>query len=326
MRVLAGDIGGTNSRLAIVDVVAGRAEILHQARFRSRDYPGLGPIARRFLRDTGGEVDRAAFGVACPVIDGDCRMANLPWTLNAAALARELGIPQTALINDLQAVGHGLPLLRGDDLVTLQPGEPEAHGVIAVIAAGTGLGEAFLTWHGDHHEVQVSEGGHASYAPNGRLESGLLAFLRERFGHVSRERVISGPGLVSIHEYLAASGTIGEAPEVRREMEREDAAAVISRHALAGTDLLCVRALDVFASAYGAQAGNLALTVMATGGVYLGGGIAPRIVDKLQDGGFVTAFRAKGRLAGLLAKVPVHVIVNPGVGLLGAAVVAASSG
>jgi glucokinase len=326
MRVLTGDIGGTNSRLAIVDVTAGNAEILHQARFRSRDYPGLGPIVRRFLSDARIEVERAAFGIACPVIDGDCTMANLPWKLSATALAREIGIPRTVLINDLQATGHGLALLHGGDLVTLQAGEPEPHGAIAVIAAGTGLGEAFLTREGDHHAVHVSEGGHASYAPNGSLECGLLEFLRDRFGHVSRERVMSGPGLVSIYEYLAECGLAGEVTSVRREMEREEPAAVISRHALAGTDPLCVRALDVFASAYGAQAGNLALTVMATGGVYLGGGIAHRIVDKLKDGGFVTAFREKGRLAGLLAKIPVHVIVNPSVGLLGAAAVAASPG
>lgn len=324
MRVLAGDIGGTNSRLAIVDVVGGRAEILHQARFRSRDYPGVGAVARRYLRDAGTRVDRAGIGVAGAVINGECHMVNLPWTLSATSLAHELGIADTTLVNDLQALGHGLRLLGGDDLVTLQRGEPDEGGVVAVIAAGTGLGEGFLT--GGGQEVHVSEGGHASFAPNGSLQAGLLAYLRDRFGHVSRERVLSGAGLVSIHEYLAARGPAEDAAGVRREMEREDPAAVISRHALAGTDPRCVMALDLFAAAYGAQAGNLALTVMATGGVYLGGGIAPRIVDKLRDGGFINAFRDKGRLADLLARVPVHVIVNPNAGLLGAALVAATAG
>jgi glucokinase len=323
MKVLAGDIGATSARLAIVGVEAGGAEILYRARFQSKDFAGLSPIVRRFLTDARSEVDRAGFGVACPVIDGDCTTPNLPWTISAPSLAREIGIPRTALINDLQAVGHGLHWLRPGELVTLQSGEPDARGVVAVIAAGTGLGEAFLVWEGDRYQVHVSEGGHASYAPDSTLECGLLGFLRAEFGHVSRERVLSGSGLVSIYRYLAGSGHAPEAVGVRREMEEEDPAAVISRHALAGTDALCVKALDVFASAYGAQAGNLALTVMATGGVYLGGGIAHRIVGKLGDGTFVSAFNDKGRLADLLAKIPVHVIVNPNVGLLGAAAVAA---
>jgi glucokinase len=323
MKVLAGDVGATSARLAIVGVEAGGAEILYRARFESKDFPGLGPIVRRFLTDAQSEVDRAGFGVACPVIDGDCTTPNLPWTISAASLAREIGIPRTALINDLQAVGHGLRWLRPEELMTLQSGAPDPRGTIAVIAAGTGLGEAFVIREDDRYQVHVSEGGHASYAPDSTIEDGLLGFLREAFGHVSRERVLSGPGLVSIYRYLAAGGHAAEQAIVRREMEQEDPAAVISRHALAGTDALCVKALDLFVSAYGAQAGNLALTVMATGGVYLGGGIAHRIVGKLGDGTFLTAFKHKGRLAGLMAKIPVHIIVNPNVGLLGAAAVAA---
>jgi glucokinase len=323
MKVLAGDIGATNARLAIAGVEAGRIEILHRARFPSKEFPGLAPIVRRFLSDAPASVDRAGFGVACPVIQGDCVTANLPWTINAAALAREIGIPRTELVNDIQALGHGIHRLGPGETVTLQAGEPEARGVVALIAAGTGLGEGFLVWEGDGYRVHVSEGGHASYAPNGALECGLLGFLRQEFGHVSRERVLSGPGLVSIYRYLVAEGSAREGPKVRDQMGQEDPAAVISRHALAGTDPLCVEALDVFVSAYGAQAGNLALTLMATGGVYLGGGIAHRIVEKLGDGTLISAFKDKGRLAGLLAKIPVHVIVNPDAGLLGAAAVAA---
>lgn len=322
MKVLAGDVGGTSARLAIVGVGAGAAEILYQARFQSKDFPGLGPIVRGFLTEAQSEADRACFGVACPVVNGDCHTPNLPWSINARALAGEIGIPRTAIINDLQALGHGIQWLRPGELIALQPGESEAQGVVAVIAAGTGLGEAFLVWEGDRYRVYASEGGHASFAPGSALESGLLGFLRDAFGHVSWERVLSGPGLASIYRYLAAIGHASEQADVRGEMEREDPAAVISRHALAGTDPLCVKALDVFASAYGAQAGNLALTVMATGGVYLGGGIARRIVSKLGDGTFVTAFKEKGRLADVLARIPIHVIVNPNVGLLGAAAVA----
>jgi glucokinase len=323
MKVLAGDVGGTSARLAIVGVEAGAAEILYQARFQSKDFPGLGPIVRGFLAEARSEADRACFGVACPVVNGDCHTPNLPWSINARALAGEIGIPRTTIINDLQALGQGIQWLRPGELVRLQPGESEADGVVAVIAAGTGLGQAFLVRDGDRYRVHASEGGHVSYAPGSALECGLLAFLRDAFGHVSWERVLSGPGLASIYRYLAAMGHASEQAHVRGEMEREDPAAVISRHALAGTDPLCVKALDVFASAYGAQAGNLALTVMATGGVYLGGGIARRIVSKLSDGTFVTAFREKGRLGELLARIPIHVIVNPHVGLLGAAAVAA---
>jgi glucokinase len=323
MKVLAGDVGATSSRLAIVEVTAGGAKIFYRERFPSQDFPGLAPIVHRFLADAGSEVDRAGFGVACPVVDGDCTMPNLPWTISTPSLAREIGIPRTVLINDLQAVAHGLGWLRPEELVTLQSGQPDPRGVVAIIAAGTGLGEAFLVWEADRYQVHVSEGGHAGYAPNSALECGLLGFLREKFGHVSRERVLSGPGLASIYRYLVLSGHAPEAVSVQSEMEQEDPAAVISRRALGGTDPLCVKALDVFAGAYGSQAGNLALTLMATGGVYLGGGIAHRIVGKLGDGTFVNAFRAKGRLAGLLAKIPIHVIVNPNAGLLGAAAVAA---
>lgn len=169
MKVLAGDIGGTNARLAIVGVEAGAIEILHRARFPSKDFSGLAPIVQRFLADAPNTVDRAGFGVACPVIHGDCATANLPWTINASALAREIGIPRTELVNDIQALGHGIHRLGPRETVTLQAGEPEAHGVIALIAAGTGLGEGFLVWENDRYRVHVSEGGHASYAPNGAL-------------------------------------------------------------------------------------------------------------------------------------------------------------
>jgi glucokinase len=219
-------------------------------------------------------------------------------------------------------VGYGIELLGPSDLATLQAGSPMPHGPIALIGAGTGLGQGFLLWEGDHYGVLASEGGHADYAPRGKQQTELLEFLRQEFKRVSWERLLSGPGLVNTYRYLAASGAAPERAAVRAEMENGDAAAVIARHGLAGTDRLSDRALDLFAEIYGAQAGNLALTVVATGGVYLAGGIAPRLAERLRTGPFLTAFRDKGRMSELLSTIPVHVIMNPKVGLLGAAAVA----
>lgn len=322
MRVLAGDVGGTSTRLAIVDVDADDARLLYKRRFASTDFPGLAPIVRAFLTDVADTPGSACVGMACPVLNGQCNPTNLSWTVDTRTLALEIGIPRTEVINDIQAVGHAVPRLRSADLETLQTGEPTDGGPMALIGAGTGLGEAFVTSSGDAYQVHASEGGHTSFSARSDLEWGLRASLADTFGHVSSERVVSGPGLVSIYRYLAAIGKAEEQASVRAEMDRSDPAAVISGQALAGTDTLSAQALDMFASAYGARAGDLALTVMATGGVYVTGGIAPRIVPKLRDGTFMTAFRDKGRLSGILARVPVSVIVNPDVGLVGAAVVA----
>lgn len=323
MRVLAGDIGGTNARLAVVEVEPASLRVLHARVFASAEHAGLDEIVRAFCAETGPAVERAAFGVAGPVQDGECRTPNLPWDVRRRELAAATGIADTALINDFRALGHALPLLGAADLVTLQAGEPDERGVRALIGAGTGLGQAFLIHDGQRYRVLPSEGGHASFAAGSELEWGLARWLAAEHGHVSWERVLSGPGLVGVYRYLASRPGARENPAVRAEMERGDAAAVITRHALEAGDALCQQALDVFVAAYGAQAGNLALTVLATGGVYLGGGIAPRILRKLEGGGFVRAFRHKGRLSELLARVPVHVIVNPEAGLLGAAAYAA---
>lgn len=318
MRVLAGDIGGTSARVAIFDIDHDEARMLRQRRYASEDFPGLAPIVRTFLADVTDPPDRACFGVACPVVDGTCAGTNLSWTIDIASLPEEIGIPRAAVINDLHAVGRGLQRLGPGDLATLQAGEPRKRGPIAVMAAGTGLGEAYLTWSGDEYLVHDSEGGHGSFSPGNELEWGLARWVESGFGHASCERVLSGPGLVNIYGYLVASGGASRQPGVQARPEGGDAA-VIGRNALAGTDPLSVEALDLFVSMLGAEAGNLALTVMATGGVYLAGGIAPRIVAKLRDGTFIRAFRAKGRLSDLLERVPVHAILNPHVGLIGAA-------
>ena len=323
MIVLAGDVGGTNARLATVEVNGRTARVAQQSRYPSRDYPGLTPIVRGFCEGLASRPDRACFGIACPVVGDDCTAPNLPWTINARKLADEIGIPRSTIINDFVAVGYGVELLGPADLATLQEGTPVLQGPIAVIGAGTGLGQGFLFWEGDHYRVLPSEGGHGDYAPHNKLQTGLLQFLHEQFGRVSWERLLSGAGMVNVYRYLLAAGAAPEQPSVRSEMEKEDPAAVITRHALAKTDCLADRAVDLFCELLGAQAGNLALTVISTGGVYLAGGIAPRIAERLKSGPFLRAFRDKGRMTELLSRIPVHVITNPNVGLLGAAAVAA---
>jgi glucokinase len=321
--VLAGDVGGTNARLAIVELNGSRARIARQGKYPSRDYPGLAPIVRRFCQEAGTLPEWACVAIACPIVDDDCTAPNLPWKVNAPQLAAEIGIPHTSIINDFVAVGYGIALLDPSDLATLQEGTPTARGAIALIGAGTGLGQGFLVWERDRYRVLPSEGGHGDFAPRGKLETGLLRFLEEQFHRVSWERLLSGAGLVHIYRYLLASGIAPEQDLVRAEMLREDPAAVISRHGLARSDCLSDRTLDLFCGLLGAQAGNLALTVVAKGGVYLAGGIAPRIVPRLESGCFLNAFRDKGRLSELLSQIPVHVILHPGVGMLGAAAVAA---
>ena len=326
MIVLAGDVGGTNARLATVELKAGRAQVVHHRRYSSRDFPGLAPIVRRFCEEEGTHPDRACFGIACPVVGDDCSAPNLPWTTNALTLAADIEIPHTVIINDFAAIGYGIELLGPTDLATLQEGVPTPGGCIALIGAGTGLGQGFLLWKGDRYQVLPSEGGHTDFAPIGELQAGLLTFLRGKFGRVSWERILSGSGIADVYEYLLAAGVAVEAPAVRAAFGTEDPAAVIGRHAVAGTDCLSVRTLDLFCEILGAQAGNLALTVVATGGVYVAGGIAPRFVDRLKTGRFLAAFRDKGRMKDLLSRLPVHVITNPHVALLGAGAVAGRIG
>jgi len=323
MRVLVGDIGGTNARLAVADLAGGAPRIVKEQRYRSGDAPGLAPIVRRFLDGAGERIERACFGIAGPVVDGECRTPNLPWTVSARELARDISIPSTCIINDFVAAAHGVDCLGPGDLVTLQGGHPAEHGTIALIGAGTGLGEGFLVWDGTRYRVHASEGGHADFAASDEATWRLRSSLVDDSGRVSWERVLSGPGLARLYHHLAANSFAPEHLDLRREMEEDDPAAVVTGHALEGDDPISVKALEVFMAAYGAQAGNLALTVLATGGVYLAGGIAPRIVAKLGDGTFIRAFRNKGRMAELMERIPVHVIVSPDVGLLGAARAAA---
>jgi glucokinase len=321
--ILAGDIGATNSRLAFFSERGGRLEPVVEATYPSGDYANLEAIIKNFVSTHDQPIDVACFGVAGPVRHGRSDTTNLPWDVDAQELAAALRLRTVGLLNDLEAHAYGVAMLSPEDVVALNPGAPDASGNAAVIAAGTGLGEAGLYWDGKQHHPFAGEGGHTSFAPSDSLEIELLKFLRREFGHVSWERVVSGPGLHNIYRFLRDTGR-GEEPDwLRREMERHDPSAVISQAALAGTSALCQQALDLFVTLYGAEAGNLALKLMATGGVYVGGGIAPKILQKLSNSTFMTAFAAKGRLEPLLWQIPVQIILNDKVALLGAARVAA---
>jgi glucokinase len=264
-------------------------------------------------------IDAACFGVAGPVRHGRSDTTNLPWDVDARELARALHIRSVGLLNDLEAHAYGIALLAPADFVTLNQGAPDASGNAAVIAAGTGLGEAGLYWDGQQYLPFAGEGGHASFAPSDPLQIELLRFLCHEFGHVSWERVLSGPGLHNIYRFLRDTGR-GEEPDwLSHKMQQDDPSAVISQAALADTSPLCRQALDLFVVLYGAEAGNLALKLMATAGVYIGGGIAPKIIRKLTDSTFMAAFVAKGRLKPLLQQIPVRIIMNDKVALQGAA-------
>jgi glucokinase len=317
---LAGDIGGTSTRLGLFEVADGRLTLVVAERYASRDHAGLAPIVRRFLGAHGRSVERACFGVAGPVVARRVETPNLAWDVDADALARDLGLGRVDVINDLEANSHGIFTLAPEDWVVLNAGDPGARGNAGIISAGTGLGEAGMYWDGRHHHPFASEGGHADYGPHTDLELDLLRHLRARFGdHVSWERVVSGPGLLNIYEFLRDTGRGTEPPWLRAAMASGDPPAAIAEAAVAGRSELCDRALELFVSAYGAEAGNLALKVMATGGMYVGGGIAPKILPRMTTPTFMDAFRAKGRLGHVLEAIVVRLIVNDRTALFGAA-------
>jgi glucokinase len=305
---IAGDIGGTHTRLALFDPgAAGPAAV---EIYSSRDHDGLEAMIGAFLATHPAHVERACFGVAGPVQNGHVKTTNLAWPVDARRVARMLGIERVRLVNDLYANAYGIADLGPDDVATLREGDPALGGNAAVISAGTGLGEAGLFWDRHRYHVFATEGGHTDFAPRDDQETALRAHLARNHAHVSYERVCSGMGLVAIHDFLSGREGVG--------VGRTDASA-ITRAALDGSDEVCVRALDMMVSIYGAEAGNLALKLLATGGIYVGGGIAPRILEKLQAGPFLEALDAKGRFSELLSRIPVHVILNDRTALLGAA-------
>ncbi len=317
--ILAGDIGGTNARLAYFEPQNGHLHLVSEKTYPSRAHSELGEIVSQFLNDSGGRPEAACFGIAGPVLNGRVETSNLPWVIEQSRLAKQTHIPATLLINDLEASAWGIGAMGAADLVPLNRVNGPTVGNQAVIAPGTGLGEAGLFWDGRRHHVFACEGGHTEFGPQGDLQIELMRFLQKRFGHVSYERILSGPGLVNVYEFLRESGHGTESVEFAAALKSGDAAAVISKAALDDSSGLAGQALELWITVYGAEAGNLALKVMATGGLYLTGGISPKILAKLKGPLFLEAFFAKGRLRPLLEAIPVHVVTNEKAGLLGAA-------
>jgi len=321
--ILAGDIGGTSTRIALAHVEGRTLSLDPVERYASREHPGLGEIVSDFLARHPAPVDRACFGIAGPVRSGRVETPNLPWIIEAAALSRVLRSAPVKLINDLEANAYGVFTLGPDDFEVLNAGDPAPDGNAAILSAGTGLGEA--GYHGDGRELHpfASEGGHADFAARSDLEIELFRWLLPRFGgHVSYERVLSGPGLVNVYTFLRDTGRGEEPSKLSEEMRTGDPAAAISTAALRATSPLAVAALDLFVSILGAEAGNLALKMKATRGIYLGGGIAPKILPRLKRPGFLEAFVDKGRFRAFMEAIPVKVILNEHTALRGAALCA----
>ena len=316
--ILAGDIGGTNARLAYFQPQNGHLQLVSERVFPSREHKELGEIVSRFLEESGTRPEAACFGIAGPVRNGRVETSNLPWVIEQSRLAKQIHLPSTLLINDLEASAWGIGALADTDLVPLNRVTGSVAGNQAVVAPGTGLGEAGLFWDGTRHHVFACEGGHTDFAPQGDLQIELLRFLTARFGHVSYERILSGPGLVNVYEFLRDSGHGTESPALSAALKTSDPAAAISRAALTG-DSLAGEALDLWIAVYGAEASNLALKIMATGGLFLAGGISPKILARLTGPLFMEHFLDKGRMRPLVESVPVYVVTNEKAGLLGAA-------
>jgi len=324
--LLAGDIGATHARFALVSREHGAARPAHEAVLPSQRYDRFESAVAEFLRSAPPErIERAVFAVAGPVVRGRAELTNVHWIIDEAPLGAALGLPSVRLLNDLVALAYGIPQLGAEALCTLQRGEPEEHGSIAVVAPGTGLGEAYLSWDGANYRARPSEGGHADFAPGDGLQAELLAWLWRRLDHVSYERVCSGSGLPTLYDFLKERGVAPEEPWLAERLAAaDDRSPVIVEAAFDSQppSKLALAALELFASILAAEAGNAALRGLATGGVYLGGGMPRRILPLLERASFVERFRQKGRASDLVAKMPLHVIVARGTALRGAAYVA----
>ncbi len=319
--LIAGDIGGTKTLLGLYTPKAGARAPLAQKEYHSAAFPDLEHMIRAFLEETEQRPQSACFDVAGPVTGGRAKLTNLPWLLDEAKLAQAFGLRRAILINDLKAVAYAVPLLQPDELHVVNPGRAEPNGTVAVVAPGTGLGEAFLIWDGSRYVACSSEGGHADFAPADALQAALWQYLAARLGHVSCERVCSGSGIPNLYEFLRDAGHAPERPDLAARLAAtHDRTPLIVGAALHGTpDPLSAAALDLFVAILGAEAGNLALKVLATGGVYLAGGMALRVGNRLDEPRFMQAFAGKGRFADLLSAVPVNVVLATGAALLGAA-------
>ena len=321
-RFLAGDIGGTKTLLQLSTADGARDPLL-QKFYLNAGYAGLAEMLDEFLREAGApSIVAACFALPGPVSGRRVRLTNLPWEVDADALAARFAISRISLINDFEAVGHGIAALLPGDLLTLQAGIPQMRGVRVVAGAGTGLGVAWLSWMNGDYAVHPSEGGHVDFAPADATQYALLQYLRQRHGHVSCERIVSGPGLVAIFEFLRDSGLGLPSAQLIAAVGEGDGAAAITRFAQQGDEPIAQMALDLFVRIYGAFVGNLALLALPRGGIYVAGGIAAKIAATMQRGGFMRAFHDKGRYAGLLETLPLHIVTNPQAGLLGASLVA----
>ncbi|WP_455366384.1 glucokinase [Kaarinaea lacus] len=326
MKILAGDIGGTKTILQLAEYAGNEFSVLAEDRFDSGAFDTFDVLLGSFLKQHAAEADSiesACIGVAGPVEQQLAKVTNLPWRLHASQLAEKFSIPRFTLINDFQAIGYGIDGLTDADVVTLQVGEEVHHGVRAVIGAGTGVGHAIMTWCNHHYQVLSSEAGHSSFAPVNALQRELLTYLETQYNPVSLERVLSGPGIENIFRFFCEREPDALTHELELATQQQPVTPAVVNAALANQDPLAVKTLDVFVEVYGAAAGNLALFALATGGVYVAGGIAPRIVDALAQGSFMAAFNNKSKMQSLLEKIPVKVVNNAKVGLLGAAVYAA---
>jgi glucokinase len=311
MTILAGDIGGTHTRLALFE----NHKMLIEQKFFSKKYKSLEDIVVEFLQDKKQKISKSCFGAAGPVRENRCQATNLPWIIDANQMRLNLRIPSVLLLNDLEAKAYGLRVLNKEELFLLQPGV-EQIGNQALIAAGTGLGEAGLYWDGKEHCPFACEGGHTDFAPRDPLEIELFVYLQKKFPHVSYERIVSGPGIAVLYRFLIETGKEKGSPSVEDAMKTQDAPMVISNGA-EKKDPACERAIDWFLSLYGAEAGNLALKMLSLGGLYIGGGIAPHLIHKMKSGDFLSSFLAKGRFKPLLESIPIYVILNDDASLLG---------
>ena len=319
--ILAGDVGGTKVHLALYEFNHGKLSHVRDEKYPAREHAGLEEIVRKFIHECKREdVTAACFGVPGPVRGGRLKLTNLPWVLDSRELSIALCIEHLFLINDLEANGYGIPELSSDQIFELSAGDPAAVGNRGLVSAGTGLGEAILVWNGKMHTPMASEGGHCDYSARNEIEIDLLRYLQRSLGgRVSFERVVSGIGLKNIYTFLRDEKKLEEPAWLKDRMRQEDPNAVIGELGESGESELCARTLDIFAAAYGAEAGNMALKILAAGGMYLGGGIAPKILKKMKDGTFMKAFTDKGRLSDVLIHTPVRIILESRAALLGAA-------
>ena len=323
--ILAGDVGGTNARLALFESNGADVTMRAQQDYRTRDYQSLETVIAEFLRRNPGPVEAACFGVAGPVLNNKVTATNLAWIIDGALVAKGLQLEVALLVNDLVAYGYGALAMKPEELIVLHAGSP-AEGNRALIAAGTGLGEGGLLWHKGSFLPVPNEGGHTDFAPIDDLGIDLYRYLRSKFGRVSYERVVSGQGLQNVYEFLRDSKRAPEPPALAEELKTaKDVPATISQHGMAAKYPICEQALDVLCTYYGAEAGNIALKFVAVGGVYVGGGIAIKILPKLLHSGFAKAFRDKGRMSPLVEGITVSVILNEHAGLIGAAKAAAAT-